>query len=290
MKIRPRFLSFRRRRFPALALAVAMALAGPAKAFAADPGSWWVYVANDDAADVRTLLGQGADPNVRHRSGQPALMRAVVDGAWAVFDAIAADPRTDLNAENPAGETPLMYLALAGQTERAAGLIGRGAQVNRLGWTPLHYAASKGQLGVARLLLQHRAIVNAPSPRGVTPLMMAGYSGNREMVNLLLRAGADATTHDLDGKDAADWALEGKQRSLARDLRETVARAEAARDARRSTAAGAASAPAAVAPQGEEPRAQPAEPSSAPRPAPSDGPAVGGVSNLKLNDYDKEAD
>ena len=53
-----------------------------------------------------------------------------------------------------------MYLAIAGQTERRA-LIARGAQVNRLGWTPLHYAASKGQLAMAQLLLQHKAMVNA---------------------------------------------------------------------------------------------------------------------------------
>ena len=47
---------------------------------------------------------KGAD-NVRFQNGQPALMRAVVAGAWNVFDAIAADRRTDVNAENPAGET-----------------------------------------------------------------------------------------------------------------------------------------------------------------------------------------
>ena len=58
-----------------------------------------------------------------------------------------------------------MYLAIAGQTDRARALIARGAQVNRLGWTPLHYAASKGQLAMAQLLLQHKAMVNAPRHR-----------------------------------------------------------------------------------------------------------------------------
>ena len=46
----------------------------------------------------------------------------------------------------------LLRLAIAGQTERAKKLIARGAQVNRLGWTPLHYAASKGQMEMARML------------------------------------------------------------------------------------------------------------------------------------------
>ncbi|WP_249205301.1 ankyrin repeat domain-containing protein, partial [Achromobacter sp. Marseille-Q0513] len=122
---------------------MAMALAAHA-AQAANPNDWWVYLANDYADDIKDVLAQGADPNVRFQNGQPALMRAVVAGAWNVFDAIAADRRTDVNAENPAGETPLMYLAIAGQTDRARALIARGAQINRLGWTPLHYAASKG--------------------------------------------------------------------------------------------------------------------------------------------------
>ena len=126
-------------------LALCLGLSAPL-AQAANPADWWVYVANDYPDDIKDLLAQGADPNVRYRNGQPALMRAVVDGAWKVFDVLAADPRTDVNAENPAGETPLMYLAIAGQVDRARSLMARGAQVNRLGWTPLHYAASKGQM------------------------------------------------------------------------------------------------------------------------------------------------
>ena len=118
-------------------------------------------------------------------------MRAVVAGAWNVFDAIAADRRTDVNAENPAGETPLMYLAIAGPT-RARALIARGAQVNRLGWTPPHYAASRASWRWRNCCCS-KAMVNAPGPRA-TPLMMAALSGSKPMVELLLKAGADVTT------------------------------------------------------------------------------------------------
>lgn len=188
-------------------LALCVAVSTPALAQAANPSDWWVYVANDYPDEIKDLLAHGADPNVRYRNGQPALMRAVVDGAWKVFDVLAANPRTDVNAENPAGETPLMYLAIAGQTDRARALMARGAQVNRLGWTPLHYAASKGQLAMAGLLLERKAMVNAPAPNGETPLMMAALSGNKAMVELLLKAGADVTTRDTKDQNAADWAL-----------------------------------------------------------------------------------
>jgi len=264
-------------------MAVAVVCAAPSVQAAATPRNWWVYVHNDNAAEVRQLLAAGADPNVRYKNGQPALMRAVVDGAWQVFDVLAADPRTDLEAVNPANETALMYLAVAGQTERARALIQRGAKVNRLGWTPLHYAASKGRVDTAKLLLAHQAMVNAPSPDGTTPLMMAGFSGSRDMVQLLLDAGADVTTRDLKGKNAADWADAGKAGTLARQLDTLIAQAEQRRDGQRGGQVGTPAPARAAQP------ARPESPSPAragtPRPD-AEEPTLSGVSGVRLNKYD----
>ncbi|MGE8659302.1 MAG: ankyrin repeat domain-containing protein [Achromobacter sp.] len=278
-------------------LALCVAVSAPAAAQAANPSDWWVYVANDYTDEIKDLLAQGADPNVRYRNGQPAIMRAVADGAWKVFDVLAAHPRTDVNIENPAGETPLMYLAIAGQVERARALMARGAQVNRLGWTPLHYAASKGQLAMARLLLDNQAMVNAPAPNGETPLMMAALSGNKAMVDLLVKAGADVTTRDTKGQDAADWAATGKSTKLAADLKALIAQQDAAKRARRASgpaepqadAVDAATAPTVSAPV---PAAAPAAPTETPpreAASPSSAPSVGGVSGVRLNNYDTPA-
>ncbi|CUI45503.1 ankyrin repeat domain-containing protein [Achromobacter xylosoxidans] len=285
-------------------LALCVAVAAPAAQAAANPSDWWVYVANDYPDEINELLARGADPNVRYRNGQPALMRAVVDGAWKVFDALAANPRTDVNAENPAGETPLMYLAIAGQVDRARSLMARGAQVNRLGWTPLHYAASKGQLAMARLLLDNKAMVNAPAPNGETPLMMAALSGNRAMVDLLLKAGADVTTRDTKGQDASDWATTGKSAKLAAELKTLIAQQEDAKRARRASAPpepetpvpGAADGDVAGAAIPAATDATPAAPAQASSPAPAaqdaspkSAPSVGGVSGVRLNNYDRPA-
>jgi len=181
--------------------------------------NWWVYLENNMAYEIAGLLAGGADPNQRDARGQPSILRAVERDAWDVFDVLARDPHTNLNIENPAGETPLMYVSVTGQTARAHALIRRGARVNRLGWTPLHYAASRGQLATARLLLAAGALPNAPSPQGRTPLMMAAYAGSTELVQLLLGAGADPTTRDVNGQDAADWAARQNRQALTAELR-----------------------------------------------------------------------
>jgi len=184
----------------------------------ASNGGWWVDIANDRIDVIKTDLAQGDDPNAVNPDGQPAIMLAIRNGAWRVYDLLAAHKRLNVNIENRNGETPLMYLAIVGEVRRAEALIKRGAQVNRLGWTPLHYAASKGQEDMVRMLLSKKALPNAPGPDGTTPLMMAALSGNETVVRQLLQAGADVTTRNLKGQDAVTWARLRDHRELADKL------------------------------------------------------------------------
>lgn len=189
-----------------------------APVFAANPASWWVDIANDRVGKVKEALARGADPNEISPDGQPAIMQAIRDGAWDVYDVLAAHPKTVYNAINKNRETPLMYLAVAGETERAEDLIRRGALVNRLGWTPLQYAASKGHLETVKMLVRNKAVVNAPGPDGITALMMAAYGGSEAVVQFLLRQGADVTMQTTEHYDAARWARLKKHDALADKL------------------------------------------------------------------------
>lgn len=200
---------------------------------------WWVDIANDRVEQIRTQLALGDDPNAVNKDGQPSLMLAIQEGAWKVYDLLVRHRQIDVNAVNGHDETPLMYLAVIGETKRASDLIAKGAKVNRLGWTPLHYAASKGHLETVKLLLSHKALVNAPSPDGTSPLMMAAYAGSEDVVRVLLAAGADVTARNLRGEDAALWARRKNHNQLAAkldDLSDRVLKSRAARAASGSQA------------------------------------------------------
>ncbi|KAI8484567.1 positive regulation of extrinsic apoptotic signaling pathway via death domain receptors protein [Branchiostoma belcheri] len=64
------------------------------------------------------------------------------------------------------------------------------------GHTPLHYAASRGQVGVAELLLKNKAEVDSKAKSGVTPLYCAASGGHVGVAKLLLEAGAEVDSRE----------------------------------------------------------------------------------------------
>lgn len=193
-------------------------------AAAGDAQDWWVDITNDRASKIAAMLEQGADPNAISPAGNPSIMQAIRDGSWKVYDVLVANPKTALNAINLNRETPLMYLAVIGETARAEDLIRRGAMVNRKGWTPLHYAASTGKVETLKMLLEHGAEVNSRAKDGTTPLMMAAYGGSEAAVRILLDAGADLYLRTTQDYDVLDWAGFKSHTVLARKLRDLMDR------------------------------------------------------------------
>jgi ankyrin repeat protein len=160
---------------------------------------------------VQTLLDRGVDPNSVSPQGQYALVLALRKPAPAVAQVLIANPLTRVELRSDKDESPLMLAAIKGQLELCRRLIARNADVNKPGWTALHYAATGGSLEVVQLLLDRYAYIDAESPNGSTPLMMAALYGTSETVKLLLQAGADPTIRNALGLSALDFAQRGNK-------------------------------------------------------------------------------
>jgi ankyrin repeat protein len=164
---------------------------------------------NDDESTMVKLLLRGLDLNTRDAAGNHALSVAIREGSMKVADFLLKQPSLQVEARNVQGESPLMMAALHGQLALARRLIERKAEVNKTGWTPLHYAATSAtpvSASMVRLLLEHHAYIDAESPNRSTPLMMAAQYGMPEVVRLLLEEGADPMLRNEQGLTAMDFA------------------------------------------------------------------------------------
>ena len=172
---------------------------------------FFVAINRDDSASVKLLLSQGFDPNTVGPSGLAGLFLAIKGPAPKVLEALLADPRLNVETRTAQDESPLMLAALAGMTEVCSQLIALNADVNKPGWTPLHYAATTSQVATVRLLLDNYAYIDAESPNQTTPLMMAAKYGNAQTVQLLLEAGADFQLKNALGLTAFDFAHQAER-------------------------------------------------------------------------------
>lgn len=168
-------------------------------------------IRRDNPAMVQSALVRGFDVNTLGPEGEIGLSLAFFESAERVIPLLMQWPATDVNALNRKGESALMLAAWRGLTATAQTLVEKGADINKTGWTPLHYAASSGQVAMLGWLLENHAYIDAQSPNGTTPLMMAAMYGTQDAVELLLKQGADASLTNQQGLSALDFAERGER-------------------------------------------------------------------------------
>jgi len=182
---------------------------------------FFVAIRRDDASTITALVARGFDPNTPDPKGQNGLLMALSEPALKAAQALLDAPKIDVNVRNRQDESPLMIAALKGQLDMVRELIAKGADVNKPGWAPLHYAATGSHLEIMSLLLENSAYIDAASPNGTTPLMMAASYGTPAAVKLLLDEGADPTLRNQKGLNAINFA----QRANRPDSAELIAAA-----------------------------------------------------------------
>ncbi len=102
--------------------------------------------------------------------------------------------------------TALYHAAVFGYTEIAKKLLEKGAKVDvgapETNQTPLMIAAFNENRDMVVLLLNSGAQVNTQDPAGDTPLTQAARRGNAELLALLINAGADVEVRTGEGLTA----------------------------------------------------------------------------------------
>ena len=181
-------------------------------------------IKQDDAKTVQSLLQRGFDPNTLDPEARHGLTMAVAEPSLKVAEVLIQAKGINVNFLNSADESALMYAALKGHLVVAKLLISKDADVNKTGWTPLHYAATNGHVDVIQLLLDNHAFVDAASPNGSTPLMLAAQYGTPQAVKLLLDEGAEPLQKNEQGLTPIDFARRASRIDSERLIAEAIRR------------------------------------------------------------------
>src|SRR6185436_17091542 len=171
---------------------------------------------------LKKLLSAGADVESANGDGQTALM-IIARTSNVEAAKLLISKRARVNAvEQWRGQTPLMWAAAENQPAMVKVLVDHGANVNARsnvnnferqvtaeprmqarpsgGFTPLLYAARKGCLQCAEILLKAGADKDLNDPDDVSPLLLATLNFNFDIAALLVQKGANVNKWDTWGR------------------------------------------------------------------------------------------
>jgi ankyrin repeat protein len=160
-----------------------------------------LYVAteNQNLETVKWLIERGADVNISKRSydrQEPSPLHVAARcGNLEIMDCLIK-AGANVNVRDSDGATPLFCAVDRGETDAAFHLVENGADVNLcIGgfkrWSPLHVAARYGNPNIMECLLKAGANVNVQDSDGATPLFWAAAKGKTEAAIHLIENGAD---------------------------------------------------------------------------------------------------
>ena len=159
--------------------------------------SWASRPGYSDVA--KYLIEAGADVNIRANDSTTAVLEAA-EGSKEI-SLMLLDKGADITACRDDGRgifTSCIFGILMGKVDLdfAELLLSKGVDVNEAatsgdvaGWAGIHYASSNGTKELIEFLIKNGADVNAKTADGKTPLSLAG-SSNAEITEILKKAGA----------------------------------------------------------------------------------------------------
>ena len=144
---------------------------------------------------------------------------AALGGAGQISAIIATNPKI-VHEFSGDGFTALHVASYFGHANVVRLLLENDADINKIAMngsnlTALQSAVASIHTDVVKTLLEFNPDVNVRMLGGFTPLMSAAAMGAKEIMSLLLMAGADQKLTSDDGLTAAEFALAAKHDDLA---------------------------------------------------------------------------
>jgi ankyrin repeat protein len=184
-------------------------------------------IEQDDTSSLRAMFSRGTVsvnqklPAPGYSGGAPLIALAARAGSLEILRFLIS-AGADINASTAVNETPLMLAAYFRDDGNASVdrhdaavrlLVESGASLENApnNYTPLAYAAYNNRQRALGYLIERGARLDADASGGMiyvnTPLMMASIQGNRDVVRMLLMAGADPLIRVRNGHTAREFAL-----------------------------------------------------------------------------------
>eukprot|EP01098_Paradermamoeba_levis_P010768 TRINITY_DN4539_c0_g1_i1.p1 TRINITY_DN4539_c0_g1~~TRINITY_DN4539_c0_g1_i1.p1 ORF type:complete len:459 (-),score=162.22 TRINITY_DN4539_c0_g1_i1:94-1470(-) len=180
---------------------------------------------------VRLLLEQGARQGEKlkinqsdNKLGRNALFYAIESNSPEIVE-LLLEHNIEANKTDKDGYLPLHFaLSLYEDDQIASKLIPKTQkldQANKEGLTPLHFAAGHANMNIIDDLVKNGANPNAKDKKGNTPIFMASSSSSAlNAINLLLKSGADINATNDDDDTLLHWAAREGDQQLTRFLLE----------------------------------------------------------------------
>lgn len=157
----------------------------------------------------KSLLGKGLSPESEDVHGYRPIHYAAMHGVVEQLPLLVGNNKRAVNSTSHNGSTPLIVAVQHHQPSMARSLIQAGATISSLvrGYNTLHCALHQGNLVVINILLDSpglvtKTMINECSEEGGTPLMLACELDSRELVEKLIKLGADPKAMRKDGMTA----------------------------------------------------------------------------------------
>lgn len=162
---------------------------------------------------VSLLLESGANINAQDNNGYTAIAKAASLGVGRHYEIveILIQACANLNLKTKEGKSPFLLAMLNGHYDLGKVIRNAGAKEEQIflgkdADKELLAASAIGDIQRVKYVFFFKPNVNATNELGQTPVMLAARIGKKDILNLLLKAGATVDTKDISGKTALMFA------------------------------------------------------------------------------------